>query len=357
MRSISINELQNLTEKILQKIGYPAPQAEITAKVLVQADARGIPSHGVARLPFYRNNIKGGFALPAREPETVFETPLSVVVDGNHGIGPYIAHKTMGICLEKAKRSGAAFGSVRNSNHFGIAGYWAELAARENMLGMAFTNTRKCGIATYGRERLLGTNPIAFAFPTSEGEPFLLDMATTTVAHGKIEVYHRRNKEMPLGWAVDEKGKGTTDAGYLEKLFATHDSHGAQLFLGGEGELLGGHKGYGLGLMVELLSSALSMGRWSKHTFEGEGSGITHFLGVISLDLFGDGDEIRRHASLILDEIRKSEKAEGQKRIYVHGEKEAENIKRSRQEGIFIDDATWVLLESFSSEFGLQLPE
>jgi len=355
MKSIALNDLEKLTSSILKGLGYPEKQAEITAKVLVEADARGIPSHGVARLAFYRNNIKGGFAFPENEPETVFETPLSVVVDGHSGIGPYIAQKAMEKCIEKAEKSGAAFASVRNSNHFGIAGYWAEMAANRDMIGMAFTNTRKCGIATYGRERLLGTNPIAFAFPTSEKEPFLLDMATTTVAHGKIEVYDRRDREMPLGWAVDENGQGTTDAHRIEELFATHDSLGAQLFLGGEGELLGGHKGYGLGLMVELLSSALSLGRWSKQTFEGEGAGITHFFGVISLDLFGTGEKIRDHAASILEEIRQSEKTVDQERIYIHGEKEAECRKRALDHGISIDEATWSLLKELSSEFSLDL--
>lgn len=356
MKNISINDLESFAVSVLQKYGYPRPQAEITARVLVEADARGIPSHGVARLAFYRKNIEGNYAFPLAEPEIVSQTPVSAIIDGHNGIGPYIADSVMRTCIEKAEQTGVAFGSVKNSNHFGIAGYWAEMAAKHDMAGIALTNTRKCGIATFGRERLLGTNPIAFAFPTTEGEPFLLDMATTTVAHGKIEVYHRRDKKMPEGWAVDENGHVTTDAHHVEELFGSEESHGAQLYLGGEGELLGGHKGYGLGLMVELLSSALSMGRWSRHTFEGEGSGITHFFGVFRLDIFGNKEDIKAYASSILKEIRESEKAPGQDRIYIHGEKEAENRKRSETEGISVDEATCDLLKGYAAEFKLPDP-
>ena len=202
-RRFTYEELKTFTSSVLQSLGYPGDRADETARVLVEADARGVPSHGVARLKFYEHNLKGGFAVPDAEPETVHETPLSAVIDGHDGIGPYVSRYALAACMKKAREVGAGFVAVRNSNHFGMAGLWAEEAAREGMIGMAFTNTRKCGIVTYGREKLLGTNPIAVAIPTGEGkEPFLLDMATTTVAHGKIEVYDRRDKEMPLGWAV-----------------------------------------------------------------------------------------------------------------------------------------------------------
>jgi LDH2 family malate/lactate/ureidoglycolate dehydrogenase len=145
--------------------GYSAAEAKITAEVLVEADARNIPSHGVSRLDFYRGNLKGGFAKPKTEPEIVCETPSSLVVDGHDGVGPYIADFSVSRMLAKAEKQGSAFCSVRNSNHFGIAGFWAEKAARRDMIGLAFTNTRTCGIPTFGRERVLGTNPICAAIP------------------------------------------------------------------------------------------------------------------------------------------------------------------------------------------------
>jgi len=159
-------------------------------------------------------------------------------------------------------------------------------------------------------------------------------MATTTVAHGKIEVYERRDLDMPLGWVVDEQGAGTTDTKAFQKLFWSKSPDGGHLFLGGEGEENGGHKGYGLGLLVDLLCAGLSMGRWSLRTFSGEGSGIAHFFGAIRMDLFGDAKELKRHMASILDEVRNSHLAEGQDRIYIHGEKEFERVDRSLREGV-----------------------
>ena len=351
-KTFSYNGLLKLTETILLcSYGYSEKEAAITARILVEADARGIPSHGVSRLDFYRKNIQGGFAKPGAEPEIVWQTPVSLVVDGHDGVGAYISDWSVGKMIALAQQTGTAFCAVRNSNHFGIAGFWAEEVAKNNMIGMAFTNTRTCGIPTYGRERVLGTNPIAVAIPEDEGKFFLLDMATTTVAHGKVEVYDRRKKPMPPGWAVDEQGVGTTDATAFEHLFYTNPRYGGHLFLGGEGEESGGHKGFGLGLLVELLCSGLSLGMSSLSTFQkGNGSGITHFFGALRLDLFGDPRALRAHISDILNPIRRGEKAQGQDRIYIHGEKETEARARALQEGIFIDDATCTLLDSLAKE-------
>jgi L-2-hydroxycarboxylate dehydrogenase (NAD+) len=182
----------------------------------------------------------------------------------------------------------------------------------------------------------------------------MLDMATTTVAHGKIEVYERRDRDMPLGWVVDERGVGTTDTKAFQKLFWSKSPDGGHLFLGGEGEENGGHKGYGLGLLVDLLCAGLSMGRWSLHTFSGVGSGIAHFLGAIRMDLFGDPAEIKRHVASILEEVRNSHLAEGQDRIYIHGEKEAEARIMAMERGIDLDEATCELLNDYGAKFGIK---
>jgi LDH2 family malate/lactate/ureidoglycolate dehydrogenase len=351
VKTYKYDDLLQLTRSILEgRLHYSAREALVTAKVLVEADARGIPSHGVSRLGFYRMNIDGGFAKPGAEGEVVHETAVSLVVDGHDGIGPYISDWAVTKLLEKARVSGAAFCAVRNSNHYGIAGFWAETIARYEMIGMAFTNTRTCGIPTFGRERVLGTNPIAVAIPCTEGvvsgDEFLLDMATTTVAHGKVEVYDRRKKAMPEGWAVDERGEGMTDATAFEKLFYANERYGGHLFLGGEGETSGGHKGYGLGLLVELLCSGLSLGASSLDTFRaGRGSGITHFFAALSLGLFGDATVVKRHVAEILAAIRGGETASGQNRIYIHGEKEAESRAAALRDGVPVDDATVEMLE------------
>ncbi|MCP4603166.1 MAG: Ldh family oxidoreductase [Proteobacteria bacterium] len=353
-RIVTYEKLKAYTAEVLEHLGYPKEHADITAEVLVEADARGVASHGVARLTFYQANIEGGFAVPAAEPTIVHETPLSLVVDGRHGVGSPIADFTMQKCIEKAEKNGAGFGAVRNSNHFGMAGLWAEKAAAKNQIGMSFTNTRICSIPTFGKQRILGTNPICVAIPQDDKTPFMLDMATTTVAHGKIEVYERRELDMPLGWVVDENGKGTTDTKHFQKLFWSKSPDGGHLFLGGEGEDLGGHKGYGLGLLVDLLSAGLSMGRWSLHTFQGTGSGIAHFLGAMRMDLFGDPEELKRHITSILDEVRNSNKAEGQDRIYIHGEKEIEARTRALEQGIALDEATCEILENYGKQFGVK---
>lgn len=353
---VSYDNLLKQVIVVLEKgLGYTPSQARITAEVLVEADARGVPSHGVSRLSFYRSNLKGGFAFTDREPQVVHETPVSLVVDGRSGIGPSIAAFSVDRCVEKALETGTCSCVVRDSNHYGMAGLWAERAARRGCMAVAMTNTRKCCIVTFGKERLLGTNPIAVAIPGMGDDMFLLDMATPVVAHGKVEVYDRRKKPMPMGWVVDEAGRGTSDATHIEELFKGESSSGGHLFLGGEGEELGGHKGYGLGLMVELMCSALSLGRWSPETFSepGTGSGITHYFSVSKMDLFGDEEAIRQRVSSIMNSVRLSDRAEGQDRIFVHGDKERDARAKSLRDGIELDQATVDLFALYSDKFGL----
>jgi LDH2 family malate/lactate/ureidoglycolate dehydrogenase len=357
MIRIGYEPLLVYAEQVLEQIGYPNDKAGITAWALVEADARGVPSHGLQRVVDYEKYIKEGLFRPEASTETVYETGLSAVLDGNSGIGMDIASKAMRICLGKASETGAGFCSVRNSNHFGMAGLWAEMAPPENCVGIAMTNTEPFAIVTHGCERLLGTNPVAVAFPAGRDGCFLLDMATTTVPHGKIETYARRNLEMPPGWAVDDKGADTTDSAAMSELFKSSLPFGGQLMLGGRGEILGGHKGYGLGLMVELFCSALSGGTWSRHVFSsGSGGAITHFFAALRLDLFGEPSKISELAQSILDEIRASEKAQGQDRIFVHGEKERMRRMESLEKGVPLDEKTWEEMVLYSQRFRLDLP-
>ncbi len=354
--NIHYDALLTYTVKVLEKLGYPTERAEVTSKALVEADARGVPSHGVGRLSWYESNIKSGATFLEAEPEIVHETPLSLVVDGHNGIGAYVAQFTMSRVVEKAKKAGAGFGAVRNSNHFGMAGLWAEMATAEGFMGMAFCSTRVSAIPTFGSERIMGTNPICFAIPAAGKTHFMLDMATTVVAHGKVEVYERRNKPMPLGWAVDETGADTTDTHHFQTLFRSDMPHGGHLFLGGSGEELGGHKGFGLGLFVELLCAGMSLGGWSRETFGPEGAGIACFFGAMRTDLFGDSAHIAAHVEEILEGVRSSAKAEGHDRIYIHGEKEAEARARSLVEGVPLDTATWKMLDDYATRFGIEKP-
>jgi L-2-hydroxycarboxylate dehydrogenase (NAD+) len=348
--------LLGYTGRVLQQLGYSEASALVTARTLVEADARGVPSHGVARLSFYESNLKSGAAFVDAEPEIVHETPLSLTVDGHNGIGPSIAQFTMSRVVEKAKTIGAGFAAVRNSNHFGMAGLWAEMATSQGLIGMSFCNTRVTSIPTFGRERVMGTNPVCFAIPSAGKTHFMLDMATTVVARGKVEVYARRGKSVPLGWVVDENGAETTDTMHVEELFRSDQPRGGHLYLGGAGEELGGHKGYGLGVLVELLCGGLSLGGWSRDTFGANGAAISCFFAAISTDLFGNAAEIAAHVEEILDGIRNSDKAEGHDRIYIHGEKEAEARAKALSEGVFLDDATWDILNGYATRFGLNKP-
>jgi L-2-hydroxycarboxylate dehydrogenase (NAD+) len=352
--TVNYDTLTSYTKKILGKLNYPEAQADITAWTLVEADARGMPSHGVGRLEFYEANIKKGFNIPDAEPEIVHETPLSLTVDGRHGVGAYVAEFTMSRVLEKAKKTGVGFGAARNSNHYGMAMLWSEMATPLGFIGMSFCNTRICSIVTFGRDRILGTNPISFAIPSSGKNPFILDMATTTVAHGKIEVYERLDKPMPIGWVVDEEGEDTTDTHGFQKIYREKKT-GGHLFLGGAGEELGGHKGYGLGLFVDLLCAGMSLGAWSRDTFVPNGGArIAQFFGAIRTDLFGDPKEIADHVEYILKEVRGSAKAKGQDRIYIHGEKEIEQREKSMVEGIALDESEWEMLDYYAEKFGVE---
>jgi len=353
--NIKYEELLSYTTTVLEKLGYPKEQAEVTAWTLVEADARGVPSHGVGRLPFYESNIKAGFVFPAAKLEVVHETPLSVTIDGHNGIGPYLAKYTMNCIIDKAKKVGAGFGALRNSSHFGMAALWAEMAANAGFMGMSFTNTRICSVVTFGKERILGTNPICFAIPSAGKTNFILDMATTTTAHGKVEVYERRKKTMPIGWVVDENGADTSDTIAFQNLYRSTNPNGGHLFLGGAGEELGGHKGYGLGLFVDLLCAGMSMGAWSKETFsKTNGCQVSSFFAAIRTDLFGDSKAIAAHVEEILQAVRDSNKAQDHDRIYIHGEKEYEQHAVSLVDGVYLDEVEWKMLASFAEKFGLQ---
>ncbi len=353
------DELIDFVTQALVGVGYPENKAAITAWALVEADARGMPSHGVQRLGDYETYVKEGLFHPEADMEIIHETPTSLVLDGHRGIGMHIADYAMEECITRALKHGSGFCTARNSNHYGMAGLWAEKAVPHGCIGISMTNTEKFAIVTHGKERLLGTNPIAVAIPAAEGRPFLLDMATTTVTHGKIEIYARRGLTMPTGWAVDDKGQDSGDAHAMSTLFKSPLPLGGQLMVGGRSETLGGHKGYGMAMMVELFCAALSGGLWSRHIFNPEDTqgGISHFFAVLNLNLFGEPASIASAVEGILEEIRASAVADGEERIYIHGEKEREAREESLNLGVPLDEVTWKELDALGERFSLKVPE
>ena len=223
------------------RFGFSKEEAGIITDVLLLSDLYGVESHGVQRLDRYRKAIERGLIRMDAKPEVVFETPVSAVIDGRDGMGQLVAHQAMKLCIEKAKKSGISMVTVRNSNHYGIAGYYAKMALDEGRIGFSTTNTNTIQVPTFGRDAMLGTNPIAIAMP-ADPVPFYFDAATSVVTRGKLEVYNKLGKPMPEGWALDAKGHPTTDAADVLKNIAAKNGGGI-MPLGGGSEGSGGYKG------------------------------------------------------------------------------------------------------------------
>lgn len=352
---IEFNRLREFVKGVFMRLGVREMDAFTVADVLVTADARGIPSHGVARLPRYIRGIREGMMIPDAEPEVVHETPVSARIDGRDGLGQPVSRTAMELAISKALRNGIGMVAVFNSNHFGIAGYYAMMALEHDLIGFATTNTYPLVVPTFGRQAVLGTNPIAVAVPANRNRPFVLDMSTSVVTRGKLELYQRLGKPIPEQWATDENGRPCTDPGRVLENFRARRP-GGLLPLGGPDELTGGHKGYGLSMLVEILSGVLATARISAMSYpEGKGSGIGHFFAALDPGIFLPVKKFKADMDLLIDTVRNSEKAEGHDRIFIHGEKEFEQMERSLSDGVPLDAATFDILKSISEEFGVAI--
>jgi L-2-hydroxycarboxylate dehydrogenase (NAD+) len=349
--------LEAFCAQVFMAHGLSEEDARIAADVLVAADARGIPSHGVARLPRYVLGLATGLMLTGVEPEVVRETPTSVLVDARGAMGAPVSAHTMRRVIAKAREVGAAFGCVRDSNHFGIAGYYAMLALPEDMIGVAMTNTAALGVPTFGREPYFGTNPLAFAAPADEERAFVLDMATTVVTRGKVEVYDRAEKALPMGWAVDAAGLAATDpALILQNL--TVQAGGGILPLGGLGEMFSGHKGFGLAVMVDILCGVLAGSTFGAEIADPPGSSarVSHFFGAIRVDTFRDPQAFRRDMDRLLRSLRTSPPAEDEERVYYAGLKEFEHEAACTRDGIPLTAKVVAQLEETGAASGVAPP-
>src|SRR2546428_124079 len=249
--------LRRFCEQVLTKLGVPAEDARVTTDVLVLADLRGIDSHGVARLGRYVNGLKQGTMRPTDQSRVLKETKATALIDGGQSLGQVVGKRGMDLAIKKARDTAVGVVAVRNSNHYGIAGYYSLMALEHNLIGISTTNAGPLVVPTFGRTSILGTNPISLAAPAMKEKAFVLDMATSTVPRGKVEVYNRLGQPMPHGWAVDETGRSSTDPARVLNALAKRPG-GGLLPRGGEGEALGGHKGSGLALMVDVLCGVLS---------------------------------------------------------------------------------------------------
>ena len=331
-----INYSRELLDKFcmdaFQKFGFTKEESRIISDVLIMSDDFGIESHGMQRLVRYHKGIESGLIHVDAKPEVVFETPISAVIDGHSGMGQLIGHKAMQMAIEKAKTCGVGIVTVRNSNHYGIAGYYARLAIEQGLLGFSCTNSEAIMVPTFGKKAMLGSNPIAVCAP-AEPYPFFYDASTTVVTRGKLEMYNKMDKPIPTGWAVNKAGVSSNSAN--EVLGNIKAAEGGGIVpLGGDTEQLGGHKGYGYGMICELFSSILSQGFTSAHTMKNGFSGICHGFMAINPAFFGDPEAIKAHFSTFLTELRESPKANGADRIYTHGEKEMEAVERVKEQGV-----------------------
>lgn len=353
-RYIKLNNLTVFCRQIFQSYGFSTEQSELITQVLLTADCFGIESHGVQRLMRYHDEITRGMVLVNAQAEIVYETPLSAVIDANQAMGQLIADKAMRLAIRKAENSGIGLVAVRNSNHYGIAGYYTRMASEHDLIGISMTNTEAIMVPTFGCQAMLGTNPIALAMP-ADPVPFLFDAATTVVTRGKIEVLHKQGKDLPVGWVIDGQGDVTPDAGLvLDNII--QKGKGGILPLGGAGETNGGHKGYGLALICELLTGIMAGGPTANHLSSvAQQAQTSHCFWAVDYGLFGSKAERRSSFSRYLQELRDSARALDCPRIYTHGEKELENSRKVEAEGVPINEKTYEKLCLIARERAVDL--
>jgi LDH2 family malate/lactate/ureidoglycolate dehydrogenase len=354
---ISRRDLEELCAGIFTGLGLSREEAEDSAEILVSADARGIRSHGVARIKRYVDGIRAGHIKGGINPTVLRETPVSLVLDAEGGMGLSLSKRSMEKVIAMAQDRGVGICSIRNSNHFGIAGYYSEMAARRDMIGVAMTNTAALGVPTFAREAMFGTNPIAFAAPGQGKDLFSLDMATTTVTRGKIEVAAREGTPLSPGWAVGPDGLATADAvRLLEDML--YKRGGGLLPLGGEGSAQGGHKGYGLAVMVDILCALSSGGVFGGAVMDSEmtSARVCHFFMALRVDLFRDPGDFKRDISRMLGELGSLKPAEGAGRVYYAGLPEQEAEARCEQEGVPLTEEVWKTLRETAAALGVPVP-
>jgi LDH2 family malate/lactate/ureidoglycolate dehydrogenase len=355
---IDFNTLGQFMTDVFTGLGVPPEEAEICSDILLEADRRGIDSHGINRLkPIYYDRIREGIQLSQTNFEIVKEGPTTAVIDGHNGMGHVIGRRSMQMAIDKAKKFGMGMVAVRNSTHYGIAGYYASMAVNEGMIGFTGTNARPSIAPTFGIENMLGTNPLVFGMPSDEEFPFILDCATSITQRGKIEVYAREGKDLPEGWVVRQDGTAGTDAqATLQELI---DGTAALAPLGGIGEDLGGYKGYGYSTIIEILSAALQGGAYLK-MLSGYENGkkvpyrLGHFFMAIDISHFIELEEFKRITGNILRELRGSKKAPGQDRIYTANEKEYENWLFRKDRGVPVNRSLQKDIRDMVSELGLK---
>jgi len=338
------DQLETFCTRVLEKLRVPREEAEITAKTLVTANLRGVDTHGVLRLPLYAARLKTGAMAPSVNLTTEKETIATALLDGHDGIGQVISYRAMEMAIRKAAAAGVSYVAVRHSNHFGAAAYYPMMALEHDMIGLTFTNASPRLAPTGGVERLFGNNPWSIAVPAGRRPPVVLDMANSVVAAGKIRVAKKEGKPIPEGWALNQYGEPTTDPdeGLKGILLA-----------------IGGYKGYGITLMVDLLTGVLTDSHYGPRVKgldqDVDPAGTAHSFMAISLAAFTDVKAFNARMEAYVDEIKSSRKAKGAEVIYVPGEPEHLRVRERMEKGIPLQPKVAEELRAIAKDLGIPL--
>lgn len=343
------DDLKAYMVSFFTKLSVPQADAETAAEVLLAADLRGVDSHGIIRLnTYYGDRLRKGLIDPLTPVAILNETPVSLALSAGNGMGQVVGKHAMTCAIDKARQSGMAMVTVRNSNHYGIAGYYAMMALPEDMIGISFTNSQPLVAPTYGRTSILGTNPIAVAAPAGQERPYVLDMATSIVPIGRITVYQKAGKKIPEGWGVNSQGEVTDDPSAVLK-------GGALMPLGGI-DLMRGYKGYGLSMLVDIFSGVLSGAAYGTKVAGPNVNRIAdvgHFFGAIKIEAFRSIADFTRDMDGLIRMLKDAPKATGQERIYIHGEKEFERAELNAREGVPLLPEVVKMLQDSGNQVGL----
>jgi len=349
MPTLNADQLRAFGSQIFSALDVPIEDAELVSGLLVEANLTGFDSHGVIRIPIYARGIKMGAVKPGAEIKIIRETPSTAVIDGGWNLGQVVAKYAMNVCIEKARESVVGLVTAKNSQHAGRLNTYAEMAMAQDMIGIASVNSASYVAPYGGKSKQLGTNPLCFAIPSGKEKPMVLDMATSVWARGKIMVHLARGEELPEGVFMDPDGNPTTDPGWYTK-------GGVLRNLGGE---IAGYKGFGLSLLVEILTGALTEGgvsnseEYRSRPFYG-GNGI--FMMAIDVGQITELDAFKKRVDDLLSSVRNSPTAPGCEEILIPGEPERLKKEKRLKEGIFIEDKTWGDLVALGEELGVKIP-
>lgn len=351
------DQLEAFIFEVFTTLHFEEEAAKIAAANLVKADMRGIDSHGIARLSGYVRLVKAGRINPQARPRIIHETPSTATMDADAGLGLWTAHEAMKIAISKAEDVGSGWVAIQNSSHFGIAAAHAEMAVEKNMIGLSMTNASPLVAPAGAREAYLGTNPICIAVPAGKYDPYIMDMATSAAANGKLEIAQRKEKPIPQGWAQTAEGEHTTDAHALK-------NGGTLLPLGSDADH-GYHKGFGLGATVDILTGVLSganFGRWVPpfvaflDVQEAVGKGIGHFVGAWRVDAFQPAEEFNKRMERWIEGVKALQTAKGIDEMIIPGEPEWRAERERQQNGIPVTDKVVQDMQKLSEELGILMP-